>query len=89
MAKKAKKGETTDVDLTQDCMYHLSTGIVFTYVCVPASWDADKVQTERNAKGRPGTSNNEWVISEPTEENPQNPIVCPSDPSRRHWALNC
>lgn len=74
--------------LKDDVLYHLHTGIVFIAVCAPADWDAEKVQAETNTKGRPGTSANEWVISESTDEQ-TNPVTCPENPNRKHWLLNC
>jgi hypothetical protein len=75
-------------ELKEDVLYCLEQGIVYCAVCAPASWDADKVKEETNAKGRPGTSANEWVISEPTAEQ-ATPVTCPEDPNRKHWLLNC
>lgn len=74
--------------LKDDVLYLLHMGIVHIAVCAPADWDEKRVQEETNAKDRPGTSANEWVISESTDEQ-KTPVVCPEDASRKHWLLNC
>lgn len=88
-----KKNGTKDkpIDLTEDILFHLHTGIIFSAVCAPASWDAEKVKAEANAKmGSPGTSAGEWVISESLPNDIEtNPIQCSDDVNRRHWLLNC
>ncbi len=77
-----------DEKLKEGVLYCLQQGIVYCAVCAPADWAPEQVQEETNAKGRPGTSANEWVISESTDEQ-TNPVACPEDPTRKHWLLNC
>jgi hypothetical protein len=82
---------TPEIDLTEDRLFHIHTGIVFAAVCAPSTWDAQKVEDEANFKmGSPGTSGGRWVISENLPEGvSENPIQCNDDTNRRHWILNC
>lgn len=83
-----------EIDLDNDEIYILFEGLLFRGVCTPKSWSEDKVQQETNENfGRPGTSNNEWVISkgdalESSGYN-KNPVKCPDLDDRLHWILNC
>ncbi len=82
------------IDLTEDRLFSLGFGLVFRAVCAPATWDADRVAREATAMDPPGTSANEWVVSDPDDERDDafkgcNCITCPEDASRRHWLLNC
>lgn len=84
------------VDLEADELYLASEGLIYRVVCAPKSWDAQRVQDETNAKfGRPGISNNEWVITEGDTLNEKwmetedgNPGKC-TEEHRCHWLLNC
>lgn len=76
------------LELEQDVLYHLETGLTHILVCAPANWDAQKVQSETNAKGTPGTSANEWIIAESSAET-TNPCSCDQELHRKHWLLVC
>jgi len=82
-----------NVDLSNDEVYSLGWGLVYCVWCAPKKFTAEEVQTAVNAKGRPGTSLNEWVISEPREReddfNGVNHLPCPDDENRVHWLVNC
>lgn len=80
------------MELEQEVLYHLYTGIVFSAVCAPKSWNTERVSKEANAKlGNPGTSGGKWVIT--TDNLPNeltaNPFPCNDDSERQHWILNC
>lgn len=89
MAKQIlASGIIPPLKLKEGVLYHLETGLVYRLVCAPADWDAEKVQTETNLKGTPGTTANEWVIKPSTAEEP-NGGTCDQDPTRKHWLLVC
>lgn len=78
------------MELENDVLYHLHTGIVFAAVCAPKSWDAERVAKEANIKlGNPGTSAGVWVISDISDDLKENPSKCHDDENRLHWVLNC
>lgn len=80
-------------DLTEDRLFSLGWGLIYCAVCAPRSWSAEKVAEEKTLVDPPGTSANQWVISEPRERedvfNNTNNVDCPNDPNRVHWLLNC
>jgi len=82
-----------NVDLTEDRLFHLGFGFVFKLVCAPSSWSPERVAEQATADDPPGTSLNEWVISEPRERiddfNGVNHLPCPDCDNRTHWLLNC
>lgn len=82
-----------NVDLTEDKLFFLGTGLLHRCVCAPSSWSADEVADKVTAQDPPGTSANRWVISDPTErEGAFNGVSherCPDDMNRTHWLLNC
>lgn len=82
-----------NVDLTENRIFFLGTGIINRCVCAPASWTADEVATDVTAKDPPGTTANQWVISEPQDRdgdfNGVSHLPCPDDEHRTHWLLNC
>lgn len=84
---------SNDCDLSQDRLFFLQTGIINRTVCAPASWSADQVAAEVTSKDAPGTSANQWVISDPQERqddfNGVNHLPCPDCADRVHWLLNC
>ena len=70
--------------------------LLYKIVCAPGSWDADKVALEATIINPPGTSLNEWVVTDVTDEHfrhsehfPTNPIQCKECKDRKHWILNC
>lgn len=81
------------VDLTEDRIFPLGWGFIFRVVCAPASWSPERVAEAVTSEDPPGTSANEWVISEPSERdddfNNCNCLQCPDDLNRKHWLLNC
>lgn len=82
------------VDLTADELYHLGWGLMFSAVCAPSSWSAEKVAEVATRMDPPGTSANQWVVSDPDTERDEpfkgvNNIPCPDDCNRTHWLLNC
>lgn len=82
------------VDLTEDRIFPLGTGLIFRCVCAPRSWSADRVAEDVTAKDPPGTSQNRWVISDPDPTRDDdfkgtNCLDCPDDANRVHWLLNC
>lgn len=81
------------VDLKSNEVFPVGWGLIYCVWCAPKSFTAEEVQTKVNAKDRPGTSLNEWVISEPKERddsfNGVNSNPCPDDADRTHWLLNC
>lgn len=80
-------------DLTEDRLFHIGTGLIYCVWCAPKTWSAEQVKAGVNEKGLPGTSANEWVISDPSERddefNGTNHLPCPDDENRQHWMLNC
>lgn len=82
-----------EVDLTEDKVFPLGWGLVFCAVCAPAHWTPEEVAADVTRNNPPGTSLNEWIVSEPRERdddfNNTNCIECPDDPNRKHWLLNC
>lgn len=81
------------VDLTEDRLFPMGWGLVFRCVCAPKSWSCDRVAAQATADDPPGTSLNEWVISDPEERsddfNGVNNLPCPDDENRTHWLINC
>jgi len=89
MTKRKKK-----VDLTEDKLFFLGWGLIYKPVCAPKSWSAERVAEQATKNDPPGTSGNEWVITEPDEDrddafSDSNPIPCPDDENRQHWLVNC
>lgn len=82
-----------EVDLTEDRIFPLGFGLVYRCVCAPKSWSAERVAEDVTRSDPPGTSLNEWVISDPMEREDQfngvNQLPCPDDENRIHWMLNC
>jgi hypothetical protein len=85
--------KTQTVDLTEDRLFPLGWGLIFRAVCAPKSWSPDKVAIECTRMDPPGTSANEWVISDCRERegvfNGVNHVDCPDVCDRIHWLLNC
>lgn len=89
---------TTEIEdkaalLKEDKALAVSWGIVFCVWCCPKAWSAERIGEEVTRKHPPGTSLNQWVVSEPRERkddfNGVNQLPCPDDPNRVHWLLNC
>lgn len=82
-----------NVDLTEDRLFPVGWGLIYRVVCAPKSWTPEKVAAQCTQADPPGTSANEWVISEPSERagdfNGVNHLPCPDDCNRIHWLLNC
>lgn len=82
-----------NVDLSQDRLFFLQTGLIYKLVCAPSVWPADRVADEATSQDPPGTWANRWVIAEPQERegdfNGVNHLPCPDCPDRTHWLLNC
>ena len=85
--------DTKKPDLSEDRVFPLGWGLIFRAVCAPKSWPPEKVAADVTASDPPGTSVNQWVVSEPQERdddfNNVNQLPCPDDPNRVHWLLNC
>ena len=81
------------VDFTEDRIFPVGWGLVYRIVCAPRSWSADRVAEDVTRNDPPGTSLNQWVISEPHERkddfNNVNHLPCPDCDGRIHWLLNC
>lgn len=80
------------VDLTQDRLFYLKTGIIYRCVCAPKSWAPDKVADTVTSADPPGTSANQWVITDTSNRDDfegKQPMQCSDDPERQHWILNC
>ena len=85
--------EKPEVDFSKDKLFSLGWGLIFQAVCAPKSWTAEQVAAEKTRNDPPGTSGNEWIISEPEPRedvfNNTNCIQCPDCEDRQHWLLNC
>ena len=81
------------LDLTQEKLFWIAPGIVFSVCCCPSHWDAGRVGHEATKANPPGTSVNRWEVSEPRERDDLfsnvNQLPCPDDPNRTHWLINC
>lgn len=88
---KAKK----KIDLTEDRLFSLGWGLIYKPVCAPKSWSGERVAKEATKNDPPGTSANEWVITNTEDcddDDPfrdANPIPCPDCEDRQHWLVNC
>jgi hypothetical protein len=87
-------GNPQNVDLTADVLYPLGFGLIFKAVCAPSSWSAEKVAEVATRMDPPGTSLNQWVVSDPDPEREEpfkgvNNTPCPDECNRTHWLLNC
>lgn len=82
-----------NIDLSGDNVIPISWGLVYCIWCAPSKFTAEEVGAAVTAIDRPGTSKNQWVVSEPKEReddfNKVNHLPCPDDPNRTHWLLNC
>lgn len=85
--------EPSSVDLTEDRLFPCGWGLIYRVVCAPKSWAPERVAETATREDPPGTSVNEWVISDPGERkdafNGVNQLPCPDDPNRVHWLINC
>lgn len=93
MAKKEVKKENPNVDLSQDRLLYVGSGLVFGVVCAPSTWDKKRVSETATNENPPGTSANEWVVSKPAKReddfNGVSHLPCPTDSNRTHWLINC
>lgn len=80
-----------DVNLDEERLFYLGTGLIYKCVCAPKSWDGERVSAEATKADPPGTSGNKWVVSDGSTLNePQdNPQPCRDCENRQHWILNC
>ena len=82
-----------NLDLTEEKLFWIASGIVYSVCCCPTAWDAQRVGHEATVKNPPGTSANRWVVSDPQERSDdfsgRNTMPCPDDPERTHWLINC
>ena len=88
------RSKTIKPDFDSDQLLWLSWGLIFRTVCAPKSWTPERVAKEVTKKDPPGTSLNEWVISEPDPDRDDdfkgvNVLPCPNREDRQHWLLNC
>lgn len=88
--------QTKHYDLSEDKLFYISHGILSKVICVPASWDQEKIARQVNEDGLPAgsDSNLRWVISTPPGrgEGPLdggNNRPCNERSNRIHWLLNC
>lgn len=84
----------SDVDLTEDRLFSLGFGLIFKIVCVPKSWEDERISDEATKHDAPGTSANRWVVSTPDPERNEpfkntNRVPCNDDPNRQHVMVNC
>lgn len=81
-----------NLDLTEDRIFTLHTGLVYRNVCAPSSWTRERVEADVNAQSPTGIRS-EWVVSEAIERegdyNGCSCLACPDDPNRTHWLMNC
>jgi hypothetical protein len=76
------------LDLAEQRLFNLGWGLVWRWVCVPASWTPERVSEEATRIDPPGTSVNRWEVSEARDERP-NQMPCPDCADRTHWLINC
>ena len=80
-------------DLATNKIFPLGWGLVFRAVCAPKSLTGAEVADQVTQTDPPGTSNNEWVLSDPEEREKDfdgiNKLQCPDCDDRWHWLLNC
>ena len=63
-----------------------AAGICMCSVCAPADMDPDTILSEVPPSG----TEFGWMISaDPFKTGEANPSPCNTDPSRRHWLLEC
>jgi hypothetical protein len=82
-----------NLDLTEDKVYWISSGIVYSVCCCPSHWTPEQVSDAATKASPPGTSLNRWEVAEPQERddvfNGVSSLPCPDSPNRMHWLVNC
>jgi len=82
-----------NLDLTEDRGFVLGVGIIYGRVCVPKSWDDNRIMLFIYREvGAPGTTGG-WVFSTPEVDDDFAPCParqqCPDEDSRVHVLFNC
>ncbi len=68
-------------------LYGLGQSICGLAVCAPKDMKPEEVEAECNRESPTGI-HSRWAVSKPADVQP-NPIPCPDDETRQHFALEC